>query len=53
VNNFKITYLLHDKPREYWQKADDGLEAECKFLSWAGYSLSSPVKVVRVEKMVT
>lgn len=51
MNNFIITFLTDNKPNQYWTKADDGFDAECNFLQWASDSLSSPVRVVRVERI--
>jgi hypothetical protein len=47
---FIVTYLIHNKPREFKTKTRGGFEAEKNFLTWAD-GLDSPVKVVRVEKL--
>jgi hypothetical protein len=50
LNYFVVTYLLHNKPREFKTKAMGGFEARQNFKEWAD-GLDSPVKVVRVEKL--
>lgn len=50
MEQFKLTYVMNDKPRQYLTRADDGFQAEQKFLQWANM-LSVPVRVVSVERI--
>jgi hypothetical protein len=50
LNYFIVTYLIHNKPREFKTKAMGGFEAKQNFKAWAK-GLDSPVKVVRVKKL--
>lgn len=50
-HQYKITYLINKKPREYMVRSEDGFEAERNFLAWAK-DLERPVRVVRVERVV-
>lgn len=50
MEQFKLTYVYNDKPREFLTRAEDGFQAERNFLKWANI-LSMPVRVVRVERM--
>jgi hypothetical protein len=51
MEQFKLIYVMNDKPRQYLTRADDGFQAEQKFLEWANM-LSVPVRVIRVERIV-
>ena len=50
MEQFKLIYVMNDKPRQYLTRAEDGFQAEQKFLEWANM-LMQPVRVVRVERM--
>jgi hypothetical protein len=51
MEQFKLTYILNDKPREFLTRAEDGFRAEQKFLAWSN-ALMHPVRVVSVERVV-
>lgn len=47
---YRVTYLVSNKPREYLVRSEDGFEAERNFLAWAK-DLEKPVRVIRVERV--
>ena len=50
MEQFKLTYVMNDKPREFMTRAKDGFYAELKFLIWADM-LGYPVRVVSIERL--
>jgi len=51
MNQFKVVYLLNDKPCDYMTRKETAHQAEVKFLEWASENIPAPVRVVRVEKV--
>lgn len=51
MNQFKVVYLLNNKPCDYMTRKETSHQAEINFLEWASENIPSPVRVVRVEKV--
>ena len=47
---YKVTYLLNNEPKDYWVKADSAKAAEDNCLDWAK-DLPGKIRVVDVERV--